>query len=337
MAVEIKHIEYYLPAGILTNQMLKEKHPDWDVDKVESKSGVRNRHIASKNETALDLAIQATQKFFDNSGIDKSRVQGIIFCTQSPDFIMPSNAFLLQKYFELSHQLLAFDYNLACSGYVYGLAIARGLIETRVVDNVLLINADTYSKFIGENDRSTKVLFGDAAAVSFIQRTENSDSNIIDVILESSGKDFDSFYIPAGGVRNPISEITKEETADMSGNVRSMENIHMNGFGVWKFISQTVPKQILHLLKRNNLALEQIDLFVFHQASKLTLDSLVKALKLSDEKVFINIAQIGNTVSASIPIALKDAVEAGRIKRGDTILISGFGVGLSWGSAIVRY
>ena len=337
MAIEIIHIEYYLPSGIITNEMLKAEHPDWDIDKVKTKAGVSKRHIAAEGETALDLAIQACQKFFENSGIEKSSVKGIIFCTQSADFIMPSNAFLVQKHFGLSNQVLAFDYNLACSGYVYGLAIARGLIETKVVDNILLINADTYSKFIGEKDRSTKVLFGDAAAVSFIQRAKNQDSDVLDVILESSGKDFDSFYIPAGGCRNPISELTKKETVDTSGNFRSMENIHMNGFGVWKFISQTVPKQIQHLLRKNDLELDQIDLFVFHQASKLTLDSLVKALKLPEEKIFSNIEQIGNTVSASIPIALKDAIDSGKIKRGDTILISGFGVGLSWGSAIVKY
>lgn len=337
MGVEIKNIAYYLPKNVLTNEMLKNMHPDWDIDKVELKSGVKKRYIASDTETALDLSIHACQKFFEESQFNPSSVGGIIFCTQSPDYIMPSNAFLLQRHFNLSNHILAFDYNLACSGYVYGLAIARGLIETGVADNILLINADTYSKLIAKNDRSTRILFGDAAAVTLLQRSHNPNSEIIDVLLESAGENYDSFYIPAGGFRTPSTEATKIEISDLSGNLRSQEKIHMNGFAVWKFISKTVPHQINRLLERNQFGVEDIDLFVFHQASKLTLDSLVKTLKIPRDKVFINLEDVGNTVSSSIPIALKDASNAGRLEKGQTVLLSGFGVGLSWGSVILKY
>ena len=337
MGVFIRNIEYYLPEHIITNADIQQEHPDWDIDKVGAKSGVNKRHKALPGQTAFDLSCTAIEKLFENSSISIKDIQGIIFCTQSPDYIMPSNAFLIHKRFDFNIGVWAFDYNLACSGYVYGLAICRGMIETGMADNILLITADTYSKYINFNDRSTSVLFGDGAAVSIISRSDNNGTGIIDNILASSGKEYESFYIPAGGCRNPKDEETAKEIEDLSGNRKTPENIYMNGFAVWKFISKTVPQQIEQLLVRNGLKISDIDLFVFHQASKLTLDSLVKSLKLDADKVFFNLENVGNTVSASIPIALKDAETQHKLKRGDTVLISGFGVGLSWGSLIMKY
>jgi 3-oxoacyl-[acyl-carrier-protein] synthase-3 len=248
---------------------------------------------------------------------------------------MPSNSFLIHKYFKFSQNVWTLDYDLACSGFIYGLAISRGFLATNLAKNILLITSDTYSKYINRKDRATRTLFGDGAAASII--SIDKDAGIIDVILESNGEKYDTFYIPAGGCKIPKSSQTKEITIDQSGNVRNLENIYMNGFAVWQFISKNVSEQINKLLLRNNLTISDIDLFVFHQASKLTLDSLVKMLKITKEKVFVNIEYIGNTVSSSIPIALKDAEDSGRLKRGDLILLSGFGVGLSWGSIIMKY
>jgi 3-oxoacyl-[acyl-carrier-protein] synthase-3 len=247
---------------------------------------------------------------------------------------MPSNAFLIHKEFSFDSSVWAFDYNLACSGFIYGLAISRGMLETGLARNILLINADTYSKFINPLDRSTTVLFGDAAAVSVIGLSE--EESIIDISLSASGSEFKSFYIPAGGSRLPKNEKTKLEKKDIAGNVKSLENIHMDGFAVWKFIAKIVPNQILDLLERNALSIADIDQFVFHQASKLTIDSLVKELDINTTKVYTNLEQLGNTVSASIPIALKDALDKKIIKKGNLVMLSGFGVGLSWGSAIIK-
>jgi 3-oxoacyl-[acyl-carrier-protein] synthase III len=335
MSIKIEHIEYYLPNKLVTNNDLDVKNPQWDVHKVAEKAGVYKRYIAEQEETAFDLSCIALENLLKNKNISVNEIDGIIFCTQSPDYIMPSNAFLIHKKFNFSKNVWAFDYNLACSGYIYGLAIIRGMIMTGMAGNVLLINADTYSKYINDQDRATSVLFGDAAAVSIISKTEKD--GIIDIMLASSGNEFDSFYVPAGGSRMPKNEITKIEQKDISGNVKTLENIHMNGFAVWKFISKTVPDQINELLVRNKLNIADIDLFVFHQASMLTLDSLTKALKIDANKVYYNIANVGNTVSASIPIALKNAEEDGKLKRGDLVLLSGFGVGLSWGSLIMKY
>ncbi len=335
MGISLKAIEYYLPVKTVSNADLELLHPTWDLKKVGEKSGVLSRHIAAEGETAFDLACKAVDKLFLNSVVKKEDIDGIIFCTQSPDYIMPSNAFLIHKFFEFGNNVWSFDYNLACSGFIYGLSICRGMIETGMGKNILLITADTYSKYINEGDRSTTVLFGDGAAVTLISQTDIS--SVIDIELASSGKEFESFYIPSGGCRIPKSEETKKMITDHSGNQSTQENIQMNGFAVWKFISVTVPEQIKDLLYKNNLTISNIDFFGFHQASKLTLDSLAKALKIENRQTFSNLENIGNTVSASIPIALKQAEEQGKLKRGDLILLSGFGVGLSWGSAIVKY
>ncbi|MCX6190471.1 MAG: ketoacyl-ACP synthase III, partial [Bacteroidetes bacterium] len=320
---------------VITNEDLARENPTWNLEQSESKSGVKKRHVASTEETALDLAIAAVEEMFASGIVAKEQIQAILFCTQSPDYIMPSNSFLIHKHFKFKEDVWTFDYNLACSGFVFGLAMARGILETRLADSILLITAETYSKFTNKQDRSTSILFGDAAAACLVSNRQ--DQGIIDIILSSSGEKYDTFYIPAGGCKIPKDIHTKETTIDHSGNVKSLENIHMNGFAVWQFISKKVSEQILKLLLKNNLSVQDIDLFVFHQASKLTLDSLGKMLKIEADKMFLNLENIGNTVSSSIPIALKDAEDSGRLKRGDLIVISGFGVGLSWGSILMKY
>lgn len=333
--VKILDIEYVLPNKVVSNADLHHENPDWDMRNVEIKSGVIQRHIADKNETAFDLAAQACDKLFNDGRHNKADIDAIIFCTQSPDYIMPSNAFLLHEYLDLEENVLAFDYNLACSGYVYGLAIARSLILSGTATRVLLATGDTYSRYINPGDRSARVLFGDGAAVSLITAS-NTEEGIRDVMLATSGKHHRKFYIPAGGSRLPrVANPAKE--IDGSGNVRTKNDIHMDGMAVWSFIQSTVPKQIRSLMERNSLTADDIDLFVFHQASKMTLESLTKALRLNERKVYLNLSQTGNLVSASLPIALKNAISEGRIMPGDMILMSGFGVGLSWGSLLMKY
>lgn len=336
MKVKIKDIEYHLPEKIVTNFDLHEENPDWDMKNVEIKSGVMQRHIAADGETAFDLAAKAADKLFSSGLHDKSEIDAIIFCTQSPDYIMPSNAFLLHDYLGLKEEVLAFDFNLACSGYIYGLTLARSLIISGTAHNVLLATGDTYSKYINTKDRSARVLFGDGAAVSLISASDD-DTGIFDFMLSTSGKHHKKFYIPAGGCRLPSCDETSIEETDSSGNVRTKNDIYMDGMGVWSFIQSTVPKQIKSLLVRNSLDVDSIDQYVFHQASKLTLDSLTKALRLDPNKVFVDLANTGNLVSSSIPVTLKKALIAGKIQQGSTVLISGFGVGLSWGSMLIKF
>lgn len=334
MPLKIKNIEYYLPRKILTNNKILREHPSWDIKSIEKKSGVKKRHIAGKNETAYDLSLKACKKILKK--YKKNNFDALIYCTQSPDYIMPSNSFLLHKDLNLKKNILVIDFNHACSGYIYSLVLADSLIKSHQAKKILLINSDTYSKHINNNDKSTRVLFGDAAAATIIEDSIDS-VGIIDSIIETYGKGYDSFWIPSGGMRNSGHNQMSELSVDISGNVRAKNNIHMDGLAVWSFINSNVPKQIKSLLKRNKLNTSDIDLFIFHQASKLTLDSVMKSMNLKRNKTFINIEKIGNTVSASIPIAIKQAVEARKLKRGSLIILSGFGVGLSYGSILMRY
>jgi len=334
--IKIKDIEFYLPDNIVTNEDIKKENPTWDMDLVKERSGVEKRHIARNNETALDLSFEACNKLFSKNKNAKKQIDGIIFCTQSEDYIMPPNSCLLHKMLDLPEDVFSFDFNLACSGYIYGLALAQGLVHSAIAQNILLVNADTYSKYINKHDRSARVLFGDGAAVTWVTKS-NSIQGLIDIQCSTSGKGYEKFIIPAGGCRMPKSKATTVSKVDKSKNIRTPENIHMDGMGILVFVNSKVPKQIRCILKRNSMTIDDIDLFVFHQASKLALDSLTRLLKINPEKVFNNIQEIGNTVSASIPIALKDALNGKKINQGEKVLLSGFGVGLSWGTAIIQF
>ena len=334
MSLIIKSIEYYLPETVVTNDDLQKENPDWNLEKVVEKSGVHQRHIAGKNETAYDLSVKACDKLFQSN--DKNDIDGIIYCTQSPDYIMPSNSFLLHNYLNLKDNVFAFDFNHACTGYIYGLAMAEAFFKSGMAKQILLVTADTYSKYINKKDRSTRVLFGDGAAATIVQES-NSRKGIIDIDLGSSGSGYDKFWIPAGGSRLPKSSRTSVVIKDDRGNKRTQNDIELDGLGVLSFINSVVPKQINRLLEKNNIDKTDVNQFIFHQASKMTLDSIMRLMKLNKEQVFINIRNIGNTVSASIPIAIKDAIEQDKIDIDSTVILSGFGVGLSYGVILIEF
>jgi 3-oxoacyl-[acyl-carrier-protein] synthase-3 len=305
------------------------------MERTAQRTGVEERRIAGTDETSLDLAIRACEALFDVHPALLDRVDGILFCTQSPDYIMPPNACLLHRHFRLRNEVVAMDFNLACSGYVYGLALANGLLRAGTCHDVLLVTAETYSKFISPDDRAVRTLFGDGAAVSWI--TDQGDRcELLDVVCATSGEGYEHFMIPAGGCRMPRSEATARPVPDENGNVRNLEQIHMHGLEVMRFVNSKVPPQVESLLARNELSKGDIDLYVFHQASQTALESLTRILELDPEKVFNNLRSIGNTVSASIPIALREALEGSALRPGDRVLLCGFGVGLSWGSALLR-
>ena len=240
MALRIKSLEYYLPEKIETNEFLQKQNPNWDLKSVTKKSGVSQRHIAGPDETAYDLSLIASNLIFKN--YDKTKIDGIIFCTQSPDYIMPSNSFLLHKDLELKNSVFAYDFNHACTGYIYALAMANSFIKSNMADTILLVNADTYSKYINKKDRSTRVLFGDGAAATIVEKTIAS-GDIIDIELASNGNGYDKFWIPSGGLRQPKSKDTRVENKDILGNVRSSENIAMDGLGYGHLLIQLYPNK----------------------------------------------------------------------------------------------
>ena len=336
MQVFIKDISYFLPQKTVSIIDLKEENPEWDIKRLASKTGVNKIHVAEEDETALDLAEKAVLDLCKNNPNCLDLIDGIIFCTQSADYIMPPNSCVLHGRLEMKENIFAMDINHACSGYVYGLALAKGMISSKALKNILLITADTYSKYINPRDRSAKVLFGDGAAVSWI--TESSGTKgIVDIMCSTYGRGFNKFIIPAGGTKIPKNENTSVPEKDKEGNVRSLENLHMEGRAILGFVNSRVPRQIKQILKENSLSVDDIDLFIFHQASKMAIQSLGRILKIDPEKNFEDISLIGNTVSSTIPIALKTALSQKKIKKNDKVLISGFGVGLSWATSILQF
>jgi 3-oxoacyl-[acyl-carrier-protein] synthase-3 len=333
MSIGIKGIEYYLPDKVLDNEELSEIYPDWSDDKIYKKTGIKSRHVAETNETVSDLAIKASKKIFNTGIIKPEEVNFVVLGTQTPDYILPTTACIVQDKLGIPKTAGAFDFNLGCSAFIYGLAISKGLIQANIAKNVLLIMSEMYSKHIHPLDKSVRTIFGDGAAAIVIG---DSNSEILEFDLGTDGSGKDKLIIPAGGAVLPKSQETSTDYEDEDGYVRSKDNLFMDGTGIFNFSIEVVPDTINRCLIKNNISVEDIDLFIFHQANKFMLDFLRKKLRIPKDKFYINMEDTGNTVSASIPIALKRAEAEGRISKGAKVMLVGFGVGLSWGSAIIQ-
>jgi 3-oxoacyl-[acyl-carrier-protein] synthase-3 len=235
----------------------------------------------------------------------------------------------------------ALDFNLGCSGFVFGLGLAKGLIESGQAKNVLFITAETYSKFMHPDDKSVRTLFGDAAAATLVLGRDHDVSSpspwIGPFVYGTDGRGAQNLVVPAGGMRRPHSQQTALVTEDDHGNHRSADDLYMNGPEIFTFTLRVVPDTVRRLLTLAGKGLEEIDLFVFHQANQFMLDHLRKKLKIPQERFYIAMRHCGNTVSCTIPIALKHAWEAGKIQPGHLIMLVGFGVGYSWGATLIRW
>jgi len=319
----IKGISVALGSNCEGNEILEHKHPDWNIDRIAARTGIEQRFLAEAGETGFDLATTATERLFRDYELNPVDFDAVIFCTQSPDYRIPGNASLLHGKFALRSDVAAFDINLACSGFPYGLAIARGLFASGMANNILFATADTYSKFIDEEDRATRVLFGDGATATWLGASESS-SGILDVSLGSDGSGYEAFYVPSGACR------------ELQGDANESK-IQMSGRDILKFTYSTIPEHIDEFLKKNSVSYDDIDLFIFHQASALVLDSLTTKLDLEEQKVYRNLKDKGNLVSSSIPCAMAQAEAEGKLRQGQTVLVCGFGAGLSWGSALLKY
>lgn len=318
--VIIKAIEYYLPEQIESND------PN---DKTTAKIGINQRHIAKPEEYASDLAIAAANKLFDKHDIQREDIDFLLYCTQSPDYYLPTTACVLQDKLSLPTSIGALDINLGCSGFIYGLSLAKGLIETGQARNILFLTAETYSKFIHPLDRSVKPLFGDGAAATLLSASSEP-YGVKSFVFGTDGRGKDHLIVPAGGTKNPLSEANLQEEPDSFGNIRSQSNLYMNGPEVFNFTLKEVPASIRKLLDKEGSALEDFDFFIFHQANQHMLEYLRKKMKIDPQKFSVQFSDCGNTVSSTIPIALKRELEAGNIKNGDKVMLVGFGVGYSW-------
>jgi 3-oxoacyl-[acyl-carrier-protein] synthase III len=317
---KITDIKYYLPPKLLSNEDLISDNPDWRMDDIEAKTGISNRYICGDDQTSKDLALLACEKLFKGN-INRSEIDFLIVVTESPEYIAPAMSCDLQNCLKLETTVAAFDINLGCSGFVYGLMIADSILCANAYRNGLLVCVDTYSKYISPNDRACRPLFSDAASAALI--TKSNKKSVGPFILGTDGAGYHDLIVKNSGTK---------KNANTERNL-----LYMNGSSVYMFTMSTIPKLVNNLLKKEGCSIEDIDLFVFHQASKLVIDSIKRLLKLSNDKVFENYQLVGNTVSSSIPIALSQAKDSNKIKDGSIVMLVGFGVGLSWGATLIRY
>lgn len=318
----IKAISYYLPENVLGNKALNELFPSWSVDKISSKTGIANRHIAGKDEYASNMAVKAASQLFKTYDISPTEIDFVLLCTQSPDYFLPTTACLVQSMLGIPSTSGALDFNLGCSGYVYGLGLAKGMVLSGDVKNVLLITSETYSKYLKEDDKGVRTIFGDAASATLISTDiDGMNGEIRHFAFGTDGTGAENLIVKNGGARNPSER----------------PELYMNGPDIFTFTLTRVPQIISQVLERNAIMLEDIDLFIFHQANKYMLEHLQVKLNIPQDRHFIFMEDCGNTVSSTIPIALHEASKQGRIRKGMKVLLCGFGVGYSWGSTIIQF
>jgi 3-oxoacyl-[acyl-carrier-protein] synthase III len=331
-------ISGFVPEYVETNDELARANPDWDMERIGEKTGIRARHIAAENETANDLALAAARMLLDRNLVPIETIDFLLVCTQTPDHLLPANACLLQHKLQLSTHLAALDFNSGCSGYVHGLQLAASLIESQAAQCVLLITADTYSKVVHPLDRTVRSLFGDAATATLIGPAEETQPGAIGPFIHGTdGSGAGELIIPAGGFRLPRSERTQQVTRDAQGCVRSPEHLFMNGQAVFSFALSRVPAAISQLQQTAGVTTGEIDWYIFHQANRFMLESLAVVIQIPTGRMVYHLDDVGNTVSSSIPLAIEAHEKSGRILPGQRLLLAGFGVGLSWGACLVKW
>ena len=329
----IKALSYYLPERVVTNEELVKEFPEWSVDKVAQKVGVDSRHAAAEDETAGDMAEKAAMKLFDEYGISPSEIDFLMLCTQSPDYFLPSTSCILQDRLGIPTSAGSFDYNLGCSGCIYGLAMAKGLIAAGIAKNVLLLTAETYNKYLHPSDKSNRSIFGDGAAACLIS-TEGF-AEIGEFVLGTDGSGANNLIVKTGAARQKV--VTGKSMEDDEGHICYDDYLYMNGGAIFNFTLDAVPTMMAQILDKNKIQKDDVDYYVFHQANKFMLNTIRKICALPKDKFYVNLTETGNTVSSTVLIGLKDCLANSTVKTGDKVMITGFGVGLSWGGTLLYF
>lgn len=329
----IDAVDYFLPKGKLSNHDIEEQFPEWSVEKVSKKTGINTRHIAGDNEFTSDLATNAALKLFKNSGLKAEDFDFLILCTQSPDYYLPTTACLVQERIGMSNASGAIDINMGCSGYIYGLSMAKAMVESGQAKHILLLTADTYSKFLNFSDKSVRTIFGDGASASSIQGDSQKEM-IYAPVFGTDGSGANNLIVPNGGIRDATLDAPKADTVNR-GIEASKFNLFMDGPEIFNFTIKIVPETVQKILNKAGLSMEEVDYFIFHQANSFILDHLRSKIGIPREKFLIFMGESGNTVSSTIPIALSHFLSVKQIKPGSKVMLLGFGVGLSWGGLII--
>lgn len=331
----IKAISYALPEGYEDNAYLAAEFPEWSADKIAKKTGINRRHVAGKDEFVSHLGIAAAQRLSAEHGIDLAEIDHLIMCTQGNDFLMPVSAALVHAGLGLRPDCGANDINLGCSGYIYSLGLAKGLIDSGQANQVLVITADTYTKYLNPLDKSVRTIFGDAAAATLVTNDGDSES-MSSFVYGTDGSGAQCLIVPNGGLREGSAFGDGRSSVAERGLESNGWDLYMDGPAIFNFSVRVVPECVHGVAKKAGITVEDVDLFVFHQANQFMLNHLIKKLGIPAEKSYLSMSETGNTVSSTIPIALSEAIRDGSARPGMRIMLVGFGVGLSWGGTLVR-
>jgi 3-oxoacyl-[acyl-carrier-protein] synthase-3 len=315
-------IAVYLPERVEDNDFLGAQFPKWDMPLIYRKTGVRQRHIAAPDQCASDLGVAAAERLFAENDIDRSTIDFLLFCTQTPDYVLPTTSCLMQHRLGLPTSIGALDFNLGCSGFVYGLSLADGLIRSGIARRVLLVTAETYSKYIDSTDRSLRTIFGDGAAATLIEPSD--EPSLGSFIFGTDGRGADTLMVTEGGAR------PKAQAIQPRKRKRWPSSLYMDGPELVKFSLEVVPPLIDRVLANARWTRQDVDLYLMHQATLFMLDHLRERLSLDREHTPEALEECGNTVSSTIPILIRDLRQSGRLRPGRQTVLVGFGVGLSW-------
>lgn len=337
MNTKIIDVNFYLPETVISNDDLKLEFPELDVGRVFQKLGIQSRHVCTGNETALTLGEKAAFRVLESSHCSKDDIDFLIFCTQSPDYYLPPNSCLLHSRLNLPKSTGTLDISHGCSGFIYGLGMANSLIASGMAQRVLLVTAETYSRHINQRDRANRCIFGDGAAATLLEKDGGTGTpRLGKFVFGTDGEGADKLLVPRGGMaarydrESPLVEYAP-------GCFHTENDLYMSGSDVFNFTIEAVPALVQKILSENNLVLDNVDYVVFHQANAYMLEYLRRKINIPVEKFHVDMADVGNTVSASIPIALCGAVAQQKIRPGDKILLVGFGVGFSYGGTVITW
>lgn len=331
--VYIKAITYNLPEKTLTNEMIAQEFPEWTVEKIDKKIGIKQRHVTVDGETASDLAVGAAEKLFAKIGYDRKQIDYLIFVTQSPDYHLPTTACTIQTRLNLSQRITAIDVNLGCNGFVAGLSLAKAVIIAGQAKNVLLLTGETYSKYMHERDKSNRTIFGDGAAATLV--STDGLAEVGEFVIGTDGTGAENLIVKSGGARhpNPVDDLKFDDF----GNPRSSDNLYMDGPAILNYSLDSIPQLVEDVLEKNHVTMDDIDLHVYHQANTFLANLERRKLRIPEEKYYCNIENFGNTVSSTIPIAICEAMKEGRIKQGTKVLSVAQGLGYTWGGMVLFF
>jgi 3-oxoacyl-[acyl-carrier-protein] synthase III len=331
--IGISAIEYYLPEKVIDNDFFEHAKNDF----LEEKVGIKERHIATEDQSTSDLAVKAVNQLIEKNNINRNEIEFMVLCTLSPDYILPQTSAQVQTLCELPNSIYTVDVRMGCTGFVHSLSIAQSLIAGMGFKKGLVVTADKFSIYLSYRDYTVDTLFSDSAAAVLVEE----DPKLFEIVAHDFGTDgtgVEHIIIPAGGSKLRISEETSKFESIKPGIERSKNYLYMNGRQVMKFANNTVPPSAERVFKKSGTTLGDIDWLVLHQANKLMLENIGELLGIDKEKNYINMWNKGNTIASSIPIAIKEILDSKkRLNNGRHWMVVGFGLGFAWGTTLLKY